>query len=521
MKKRLALILALVFYVSILPPLSSAAVIKGNFSDIITKGPWVDVRAYGAVAGDNTDAVKSANVVAIKAAIDAATAAGTWLDFAGKTFYTNATIQARDKYVTPLRLRNGEIHGYNIDGPVLNIGGSKVTFDDMTINGDSVWFAVVAYRTTTYNGSFITALNSKFVGRCSKAVFYAIGVEVNDYVNSGFYGLFNAPVYLATSTDILSVASVLPDFVGVQASNTVTHWRGGYVWAIPESSPTTACTGIRITRGDNYNISDVSFYQAENCSGIWLGDDTADSGSIYGINIVGNRTEGSDSAGPFVRIKAPLESHAVSGLRVVGNDVFNAALVVGAEDNVWLVNADIGPNSTLTGTYALGTFFRGRVFSPDSAVAFASTSGQSPMYSTVIAKNITYAAGTVTNPGQSIHSDVTIYNSTDASLQKEYLSMRAVAVAPLYSQATHSGVFAVPDGTSWNPAGLGNKPAFLLESEDNTSLAWFQVPVIKSMTPPSTKTDACTIGQITFSSTYFYHCYADNNWRRTAIDNTW
>jgi len=62
MKKRLALILALVFYVSILPPLSSAAVIKGNFSDIITKGPWVDVRAWGIVTGDNTAGATNANL---------------------------------------------------------------------------------------------------------------------------------------------------------------------------------------------------------------------------------------------------------------------------------------------------------------------------------------------------------------------------------------------------------------------------------------------------------------------------
>jgi hypothetical protein len=358
------------------------------------------------------------------------------------------------------------------------------------------------------------------MGRCSKAVFYAIGVEVNDYVNSGFYGLSDAPVYLATSTDILNVASALPDLRAGQQSNTVTHWRGGYIWAIPESSPTTACTGVRITRGDNYNISDVSFYQAENCSGIWLGDDAADSGSIYGINIVGNRSEGSDSAGPFVRIKSTLESHSINGLRVVGNDVWNAPLIVGAEDNVWLYNADIGPNSTLTSTYSLGTFFRGRVFDPSVVVTFASTSGQSPLYSTVVAKNVVYTAGVPSNPGKSLQSDVTIYNSSDDSLQKEYLPMRVQATAPLYSALTHRGIMAIPDGTNWNPAGIGDKPTFLLKGEDGGAY-WYQVPVIKSMTPPSTKTDACTIGQITFSSTYFYHCYADNNWRRTAIDNTW
>lgn len=49
--RNFALIVACILYTAVLPPWPTscpAAVIKGNFSDIVTKGPWVDVRAYGA-----------------------------------------------------------------------------------------------------------------------------------------------------------------------------------------------------------------------------------------------------------------------------------------------------------------------------------------------------------------------------------------------------------------------------------------------------------------------------------------
>lgn len=58
MKRYTALALALVFYASVLPPCGNrsaeADLIKGNFSDILIRGPWEDVRAY-APAGTLTD----------------------------------------------------------------------------------------------------------------------------------------------------------------------------------------------------------------------------------------------------------------------------------------------------------------------------------------------------------------------------------------------------------------------------------------------------------------------------------
>ena len=57
MKKLIFLVFA--FWLAVLPSCGGSAdadVIKGNFSDIITKGPWVDVRAFGA---DNTGVADS------------------------------------------------------------------------------------------------------------------------------------------------------------------------------------------------------------------------------------------------------------------------------------------------------------------------------------------------------------------------------------------------------------------------------------------------------------------------------
>ena len=77
MKKKLALLIALAFYVSILPPLSSADLIKGNFSDIITKGPWVDVRAsQSGLAGAVLDGVTDDSAAFIRS-VNAATPNGT------------------------------------------------------------------------------------------------------------------------------------------------------------------------------------------------------------------------------------------------------------------------------------------------------------------------------------------------------------------------------------------------------------------------------------------------------------
>jgi hypothetical protein len=64
MKKRLALLLALVFYVSVLPPLTRGAVITPHFSDIIVKGPYIDVRWF--------DATDSVTLAGVQAAVDAA-----------------------------------------------------------------------------------------------------------------------------------------------------------------------------------------------------------------------------------------------------------------------------------------------------------------------------------------------------------------------------------------------------------------------------------------------------------------
>ena len=38
---------------------------------------------------------------------------------------------------------------------------------------------------------------------------------------------------------------------------------------------------------------------------------------------------------------------------------------------------------------------------------------------------------------------------------------------------------------------------------------------------PSSKTDNCTKGRLGFDNDFVYWCYADNNVRRAAYDNTW
>lgn len=133
MKKYMAWLVALLFYGSILP-WAGAEYFKINASDIVAKSPWVDVRAYGAIANDNVD-----DDAALVAATTVALATGLPMLFpAGQFDFSNqwAISSDRDSYYKPLEIIGAGSDGDGMwtktapqGGTILNFkysGGAKI-----------------------------------------------------------------------------------------------------------------------------------------------------------------------------------------------------------------------------------------------------------------------------------------------------------------------------------------------------------------------------------------------------------
>jgi len=96
---------------------------------------------------------------------------------------------------------------------------------------------------------------------------------------------------------------------------------------------------------------------------------------------------------------------------------------------------------------------------------------------------------------------------------------------PLYTWAVADGKFVPTAGTDYQ-AGLATKnvaggPGIVAtENEGLTSLG--VDPALVSMhvlTPPKTSASACSVGEFSFDSDYYYVCVAANKWKRAALSN--
>jgi len=352
MKKRLALLLALAFYVSILPPLSSAAVIKGNFSDIITKGPWVDVRAYGAALTD----------VPIQAAFDAHPTgnATIYIPAGNYTIGTellwngvdNITIRGDGigrtildaSALADIPKRSGL--GYNRTWGVLSINPMNmdtglddyhynVTLENMTIIGSAsapvspVYQKLVVWSTTNN----VTFRNVEFVGAYYEQVYGAVStgktmkdqtVENCIFRNNVTGGMFN----INTGAVVDSVRIINNVFdngaIGINALHRGAKIRGNHFinmhgQVVMLGDGTTTTTKIF----DGYDVTGNYFKG--------LGTGASSGATVYGINLTSGSvipTDNSMAGGNIVSSNSFIDSVSpAGGGQVIGINVFGNALV--------------------------------------------------------------------------------------------------------------------------------------------------------------------------------------------------
>jgi len=228
MKKYTAWVLALLFYVSVLPWNMAGAtdywnynVHKLNFdntylstlqgNDLIVKGPWVDVRAYGAVAGGSA----SANATALAAAIVYANANN--LDifipigvFAyngdGLTFNTTATTG------------HGSIHGVG-PGSVLDYQGTGVALSMADGDGSGRYAPYLHdFRITTSAG---TPLGGLHIGAGAQyGMVNGERIYIDGFDNTNAYGMRASKVVSSHFID----SSFWDNYDGFITMNTVGSW---------------------------------------------------------------------------------------------------------------------------------------------------------------------------------------------------------------------------------------------------------------------------------------------------------
>lgn len=512
MRKHIALFLACIFYLSVLPVYSAPNwatypyLNQGVKNLVVKESPWVDVRAYGAVGDNTTD-----DTAAIQAAIDNATT-GTYykpIYFPEGSYKVTSTLTVTNKVGVEFRgagYKASIIKGVDISGPVLNIGGSRITMSDMQIYADNCTSAVWAYRTATQSGGDLRFQRVTFDGTPTACMLYFLGQEVNQFINCYIITRSDVLGYVSAQTDALSLSP--PGLAAGDQSNTVTLFRGGNIWAYSKTpsggSTTDASKAVKIYNGGNYTFDGVYFYAASPAESINLGNTTGN--STYSITVRNCRFEGD---GYPVHMISQVDT-----LEFIGNSAYTATNPIYADNNAILVGSFIFGNEDYvtagSNTYHLWTAIRSFIFSP-----MANVEMDYAQLSQVHAYAVTY--NNASYP-QSRTANVYEYAT---HLKKEYDQYKELSVVPYFGV---NGVLAYPDGTNWNPSGLGKKPAFYTDGGNATG-AWYQFPMVSDDYPPNTVPAANdsfgTAGTLAWNATHLYTAIADNTWKRVAWDNAW
>ncbi len=153
----------------------NAAVAANTFADIVTKGPWLDIRAFGA----STSASASVNSSSIQAAINAAYTAGggivlvppgvfslvaaTPLTFAGGTEYVCLQPKSNVWFVGPGTLKLADLQSSDVSPKNCNMFGSNasvsnVRWYNLTIDMNAANNRISPGRPSSYNRYHMAAI---------------------------------------------------------------------------------------------------------------------------------------------------------------------------------------------------------------------------------------------------------------------------------------------------------------------------------------------------------------------------
>jgi len=497
---------------------------------------WINITAppYGAVPDDQSASVMSANVVAIQAALDAAKTSGAPVFIPAGVFHTNGPLMAQDFWdddSSPYQLYMygtgvSTIWGHDFNAPVINFGGSMVRAQDINFYSDNTSHVAVMYRTPTYNpvsgsGSGSRFFRCSFSGNATKAIITEIAHEVTTFDTCRIQPRDNdIPGIEWANTDIwgYSAAGYLPNWFGSASSNTMLKVINSY----HDQSGTVTKAMIRIHDGDNFIIQNNGFTRSTGGYGIQIGNDYGY--SVGYATISGNRDE-STAGGPFLYISMSQVTQLIYEGNVIttpANKRIGAPVnppdgtntyAIYVDNDVVIGQARMGPNYSGFGLeYRLGIIDQSFIFAPNDLVSTYSTIGLGIQNSFVYAKEVYY---TGTKP-QSLNSQVNIYGNP-AAMRQEYMGLLTRTADPIYSLGDSSfGTIAVPDGSGWNPTGIGNTPHYPVLS--GGTIKWVTPAFIADLaTPPATATTGCKPPQFALDNNYRYDCVATDTWRRSAI----
>jgi len=233
--------------------------------DFITKGPWIDVRAYGAKGDGVTD-----DTAAVQAAYDAASAAGGAVYFPTGTYLLNGAIQADSAYVgIEVTAGNVAFYGNGIGKSILKKGTSgeangnlhlirlhgsagsiitNVELIGLTLDGDNKGQPSSIGTPWSYENNLIDMEFAEHIR--------ITGCEVKNCKNAGIYAEESA--YVEISNCFFDSNFNMHIFGRQSTTNQTEHWNVHHNMFTGGSN-----TAVSITEGQNCSIADNIFHDED------------------------------------------------------------------------------------------------------------------------------------------------------------------------------------------------------------------------------------------------------------------